>query len=156
MPKRAKRVAAPESRDPREIGPFYVLNAILCEDVRLEPTGKHMLIGVFSGNIVVAKMPAKIAIAFYIEAQVLELGEHILYIRMRSPGGSEVKMEARMTNTERGKSIALGVPRGELQIPEEGEIEVCVSHNEKDWISIIRKLVTVGAVKNPLVLDESE
>jgi hypothetical protein len=56
-----------------KISPFR--NAILCDDIRNERGNKHSLMGVFSGDLVVAKLPAQVYLALYFEHVSEKAGE---------------------------------------------------------------------------------
>jgi uncharacterized protein DUF6941 len=49
---------------------FQVLHALLCDDVRREFNGKMILIGVYSGDVVVASLPATLVFTLWISALV--------------------------------------------------------------------------------------
>lgn len=53
---------------------FRPIHAVLCDDVRQEDNGKGILIGVYSGNILVP-CPANAKMAFWIEGEISECGE---------------------------------------------------------------------------------
>ena len=44
-----------------------IANAIICEDVRVEGNGKHIILGVFSADILVRELPAFIPIMLWLQ-----------------------------------------------------------------------------------------
>ena len=44
-----------------------IANAIICDDVRVERNGKHIIIGVYSGDIVVSETPALVPIMLWLQ-----------------------------------------------------------------------------------------
>lgn len=53
-----------------QINPDRFCNIILCEDVRDEIGGKHSLMGVFSGDILIPIFPATIQLATYFQYEM--------------------------------------------------------------------------------------
>ena len=58
----------------RKIFPLRVGNALVCEDVRPELGGKHSLLGVYSGDILVPEFKNFLRATIYIELFALKLG----------------------------------------------------------------------------------
>lgn len=61
--------------------PVKIDYAILCDQVRREDNKKHLLIGVYSGDVLVNQFPAKIALAAWIHGIAFDEGIHTLEIR---------------------------------------------------------------------------
>ena len=55
--------------------PLRIGNALVCEDVRQELGGKHSLLGVYSGDIIVQEFKDFLKIAVYIELFPIETGQ---------------------------------------------------------------------------------
>lgn len=68
-----------------------IVYAILCDDTRREANGKDILIGVYSGSLLVKEFPVKLTLC--------------LWLHVDTAGHGEVKFEIRVLNTS-GKSIA--------------------------------------------------
>lgn len=51
------------------VGAITIANALICDDVRVEQTGKHILIGVYSGDIGVPSFPANVAFNFWLQTR---------------------------------------------------------------------------------------
>ena len=47
--------------------PFEVRSFIVAEDVRLEATGKHTIVGAYPGGLSLGEFPARIPVAVYVE-----------------------------------------------------------------------------------------
>jgi hypothetical protein len=86
-------------------------NVNLCEDVRNETGNKKSLMGVFSGDILVAEFPAQLRVAFYAE-YVPQAGttEHKLSLIL-SLGKEPVTIEV-VLNTPNGQVAIIVVPQG--------------------------------------------
>ena len=49
--------------------------AVICEQIRPEPAGKFMLLGVIYGDLAMPSFPSNMAIAIYAEGEVVEEGD---------------------------------------------------------------------------------
>jgi hypothetical protein len=59
----------------RKLFPLRIGNAILCEEVRQEMFGKLSLLGVYSGDLLVAAFENYLRVAIYVELFAKEVGE---------------------------------------------------------------------------------
>ena len=59
-------------------------NAIICDEVRVEDTGKHIIIGVYSESIAVSDFPANLLLSFWIQFYVDRDGEIDIELRILS------------------------------------------------------------------------
>lgn len=50
------------------VADYTVVSAVLCDEVRIENNGKYLLIGVYSGGIVLDRLPLTFGVSAYIEA----------------------------------------------------------------------------------------
>ena len=130
------------------VGALKIRNAILCDDVRQEQgNNKHILIGVYSGDIVLSDIPAQIQLAFYIEIAAPE-GHYDMQIRLSGPQkGEEAILPAAFDHS--GKDVAtLASPRIGISMTAEGAFKIDLRVGEGRWTNIISKSVSV----NPNVL----
>ena len=44
-----------------------LINSLVCDDVRVEKNGKHIIIGVYTGNIVPSRLPATLPLTFWFQ-----------------------------------------------------------------------------------------
>ena len=126
------------------IGPLTLRNAILCDDVRIEKNNKHILIGVYSGDIVVKELPAKLRLSFYLEFGASEIGDIPLEIRITGPGKRMGVMKAQFQSMEVGGPAILVSPQMEIPITEEGTIRVSAAIDKKKWRTILEKKITLN------------
>ena len=59
-------------RPSRMTGKFQFSAAIFCDAVRIENTGKLILIGVYAGDVLCQRYPAELEIVAHVEGRVLE------------------------------------------------------------------------------------
>lgn len=126
----------------REIS-FQVRNALLCEDVRQEKTEKFFLIGVFSGDIIISKVPARVAIALYMEGALERAGTTNIQIRFSGPGEGEGIVGAEFATSTDGERVVIPIPRLELLFEEAGTFRVDISDDDHTWVTVIEKKVVV-------------
>lgn len=124
-----------------ETGTVTVLNKILCEDVRQEQNNKHILIGVYSGDMLVGELPANVQLSFYLELAFKSPGDQILHLRLSGPGKrtAELKMAAQVT--EIGTPSAVTSPRFEVLMDQEGVFRLDLSDDGVQWVTLIEKRV---------------
>jgi hypothetical protein len=65
--------------------PYYVL---ICDDIRLEVTGKQILIGTYNEIIVAPSFPAPIMLAFRVAVRMHRIGFNTCEFRLLSPNGT--------------------------------------------------------------------
>lgn len=125
-----------------------VKNAILCEEVRPELGGKNILLGVFSGNINVAEIPATIRLAMYFELESDGPGQFTAKMRMRYADKEPVMGEIGVMIPE--TTAAAATPMFNLRAEHEGDFIVEISFGDDRWQEVIRKHIAVGDVSSAL------
>lgn len=99
-------------------------DVIYCDDVRIEATGKHILIGVYSVDMVVGvPFPAVVGLTVYLRLWGLTAGQHKVDLTISPPGAPATEMKdgtIEITN----ERVPLTAPIGPipLQIGAPGEI----------------------------------
>jgi hypothetical protein len=97
------------TRDPQPVGPLHILKsdkmanllrvkpifALFCDDIRNETNGKQILIGVYTGDILISQFPAVISISVW-----------VAFERINEESG-ELPIEFRVINTQ-GTSLGYG------------------------------------------------
>lgn len=123
------------------------VNVIACEDVREEIGNKKSLMGVFSGNIVAAEIPAQVWIAFYIEKMPEQPGkaeEVVIQVKQNERTVGTVTI-----NFEAPEIATLVIPRAVMRIPEECTLILTASVNRGEPIQILSKSVSKGDIQRP-------
>lgn len=124
-------------------GGFRVGNALLCEDVRQEKTEKFILVGVFSGDILIGKVPSRVAIALYMDGVLERAGATEVQIRFSGPGEGEGIVGAEFVTSSDGERVVIPVPRVELLFEAAGTFRVEVSDDDQTWTTVIEKKVVL-------------
>lgn len=112
-----------------------IKSVVICDDVRREDTGKWFLIGVYSKDIAVERVPTKISLSIWIEIDYLQPGElDFSFQATHQPTGMElwtVTGRAEVKAPERGEAIVMaGLP---LQIDAEGTLELRARLGSEAW-----------------------
>lgn len=122
---------------------FRLMNAVFCEDIRREDNGKDMLLGVYSGDIVVARCPTRVGMSLwlqYVSAPSVK-GETGIDLRLRFDGHDEPVSQIGLPFMEEGETtLAL---RG-MPVAIDGSGVLLLEHRlpGQDWTEIACKRVT--------------
>jgi hypothetical protein len=116
-------------------------SGIVCDDVRREASGKDIIIGVYSGAIVVGSFPTNILVSLYVPVTFQRSGTGTVLFQVRGPHGVElingsVPLEV-FSVTEMGAITIVGMP---LQVQTQGELDFQLKAPDGDWESV-RKVV---------------
>ncbi|HMB11451.1 hypothetical protein [Saliniramus sp.] len=126
-----------------EIPAFRLINAVFCEDIRREDNGKDMLLGVYGGDIVIARCPIRVGVSLWLQyvSAPAKAGETGIHLRLRFEGHDEPVSQIGLPFMEEGETtLALrGMP---VAINGSGVLllEYCLPG--QDWVEIARKRVT--------------
>lgn len=123
--------------------PIPVGNAVLCEHVVPGLNGKYTLIGVYSGDVIVSELPAKLFLGVYLEIKTGFEPNTMLVVEVMVDDMVIGKMEA-FDRTSSQKGGALVLPQ--LQIGFERDIEFSVvlkSQGYADTVAL-RKRISQG------------
>ena len=132
--------------------PFKVRNAILCEDVREEINGKHVLVGVVSEGFVVREFPAELRIATYLEVQLTSSpGAHEFFVRLGyTAGKAPLLIRAQVLFPKAGTRYAISTPPMQLRAERPGHIVGALSTDRKTWTTYLRRSIAQGEVHSPV------
>lgn len=115
---------------------------IVCDDVRREDNGKEILIGVYSGDITLPRLPANIRIFFWAMLYVEEGGEQTFNIRVLGPGEVQLiqgNFHALLPDTPPEGSLPIGPLL--LQIQTAGQLSLQIKREGGEWETIKTKSV---------------
>jgi hypothetical protein len=115
---------------------------LICDDVRKEDNGKELLIGVYSGGIVVPSLPTFLPVVLWSQVKIKQTGEYKFVCRCvddtgrelgrLGPGQLKVQRNGGPDNSDELSSIAFGqLPIG-IMSPGRLHIEVQLD-NEIEW-----------------------
>ena len=120
--------------------PLKVSNAILCDHVRVEDNGKHILIGVYAGDIVLHSFPGAFAPTFWLQFATEAANEELdLELRIDGPDGvnpTTAKLMAR-SGEDRGALVIANAGPFLYQAP--GKITCQVRQKGGRWMPVLSK-----------------
>jgi hypothetical protein len=121
-------------------------NALLCDDVRREDNGKDILIGVYTGKVLVSKMPANLVVALWIVTKTKGAGSFEREVRVVGPDKktiAEGRFRAVIVKEDEGyASFALSkVP---LNMNRTGEIKFQWKKPMGRWVTLLTKEVEIN------------
>jgi hypothetical protein len=122
-----------------KVGNVELASAILCEDIRQEKSEKLILIGVFTGNIFIDKVPADLPFALFVPGVSSKPGPSEIQIRYSGPGRGRAIIRAVLQTTKENEVVNLIVPRLTVHMECEGTFKVDVRTDQGRWRPIVRK-----------------
>ena len=125
------------------IKPKYVL---LCDDIRTEVSGKLILIGVYSGDILAANFPLRMKLTTYVAADMLQPGSGTLSIEINiaPDDGSEGQVHVLEAEMEVGTGPSEGgfpMPAVPIAVPGPAALTIRWKLNDSDWAKIASKRI---------------
>ena len=122
-----------------------VAYALLCDDIRKELSGKDILVGVYTGSLLVQNFPAKITLCLWLDLKIAGKGEVKTEIRVLNPAGEQITGGELTVNVadegEGNGSVALrGMP---LNLEKEGQYKIQWRKPKARWSTILTKQVAL-------------
>lgn len=120
-------------------------NAILCDYVGIGSNNKHVLVNVYSGDIIVAALPAELSLGIYVElTQQIDAPLKNMTIELCMGGNVFLRAQGEM---EPGKPTALFVIQMfQMRVDEPGDFELFFKADGYSRTSVIRKSISVGTI----------
>jgi hypothetical protein len=123
---------------------------VLCEDIRVEYGGKHSLLGVYAGDIIVPELKNFLKVALFIELYAKELGEFDLEGKIIYADSDVLGFKLQMKYEDVKSPALLVSPSFPVPLNLEGEILVMGTCKGKTS-PLLSKTVRVGDVPSGLV-----
>lgn len=120
-------------------------NAVLCDDIRQEKNNKYILIGVFSGDVVVPQFPATLALSLYAEYFSDTPGQQNATLIYALSGEKKIEAHAKISIRSPG-TATLALPPVPIEFPEPGELTISVQLTDSEPFELLRKQVIQGTV----------
>lgn len=121
-----------------------VLNVLLCDDIRQEANGKYIVIGIYSGDVLVPEFPTQLVFATYIEFVPERAGEQQFHFRLVGPDGPMAGVQGKFGVAEAGPHVALPIPGLPVSIKQPCDMLVQVSFDGQNWTTALKKPVRIG------------
>jgi hypothetical protein len=124
---------------------FEFAATIVCDDVRKEVTNKEILIGVYSGDIVVPSFPAWLPIAFWIEANAKEVGHQEVDFRLTVLDNKPPMLIKAGVRVNKLGPLSITISGIQILLEKEGVILLEVKEGE-NWKALKSKDVIFGTI----------
>jgi hypothetical protein len=119
--------------------------AIACEYVAMGANGKHTLVNVYSGDIIVREFPARIPISFFIELESGINADKTLTIEVFSNKKRVAKAVAEF-ELEKERVGLINLPQLPLSLDGPTVLKVLISGDGIKSTTLLRKTISVGPI----------
>lgn len=109
-------------------------NVIICDQVRKEEGGKHLIIGVYPHNILFASFPARALLTPWV--QISDDGNRIIFIEFRvlnSDGEILFSADGQVDATNQSGLLTITLPTIMLEIPDQTILSFQMREPKKRW-----------------------
>jgi len=120
--------------------PLVIRNALCAEDVRPEANGKHSLLGVFAGDLLVQELVGAVRMAFYIEATTKVTGIIEANVIVYFDKQPIIKGEAKLDFLNVEDPAVFAIPSFPVMLTKEGELRVDIECNGATR-TVLKKMV---------------
>jgi hypothetical protein len=115
------------------VASINIMQAVACDDVRQETSGKFILIGVYGGNIGLPAFPAHIGLAFWMRSFPEKIGNYHLQFRVRGPNDSVLASGQMIAAIRELEDTVLVIPALPVQIQNVGQIVLEYREGNRPW-----------------------
>jgi hypothetical protein len=122
---------------------FEILGAILCDDVRREDNGKDIIIGVYSGGIIINELPAPLALKVWIQLRHSGAGQTKLRVEINLEGENLAGVEMMMGTQAEVGAGSLFTPTVPVLLTKEGMVSVTLQQGEGEPQQLMQLPVTL-------------
>ena len=123
-----------------------VTNVIICDDVRREHTGKHIIIGVYPDNILVPEFPATVMLCIWAQFLPDEIGEKSIEIRITQNKKELARGGGKIVIRDVDQSITGAISGLVMTIDDKGPLEFQYREGATRWRAM--KRLGVGKLKS--------
>lgn len=115
-----------------------IVSLVVCDEIRKEDNGKAILIGVYSGDILVNELPIQIGISLWVHLNVSGPGE--IPFEFRFVGIKSAVSELSGNANIKGAGAAIiSTPPIPVLLESEGELKIEMKYGDSDW-RLVRSL----------------
>ena len=111
-------------------------NAIICDQVRKEDTGKHLLLGVYPVDVLVRDFPATIALVLWMQLYVDRNGEYEVEFRTQNDKKSISRTKATMNVKNHLHPVTIALPSAPIEIDGECTLSFQIREKNKRWKTV--------------------
>jgi len=135
--------------------------ALICDDIRSELGGKAILIGVYTGDILLSRAPATIHVSLWLAGRLPQIGGGELKIKVHlgdraDESADTVTQPVSMQRSQNGE-FYVAINGIVLNITEPTPLTVLIKKNDDDWIVVTKKQILVAPppTGSPSSIEES-
>ena len=111
-----------------------IASVVLCDDIRVEDTRKHLLIGVYLNDVVVAQFDAALVFRLWVQFSHDKDGDLFLEVRTKGTAIDESPLYRGVINIDKKDELAtLRLPQMPIIVKREGEMEFQIRETGKRW-----------------------
>lgn len=125
-----------------------VENAIICDDVRKEDNGKHLIIGVYPNNMLVPKFPATLAPSLWIQLYLDEENETAIEFRIVQDDGKVLGCGSGVLPVSLAQPATTILPPSLIEIQKKCVLSFQIREKGKRWKTLKKVPVEKQPTKN--------
>jgi hypothetical protein len=122
---------------------------VLCDLIIRDVSNKHSLIGIYSGDILISEMPARLRLALYTEFLPPEDGEFSIEIDIKLDGKRFAKGEVQIKDASAGVAAGVALSGFELRTDVPVQLDVTATVNGSRPQSILKKKIMKNSATDP-------
>ena len=128
---------------------FTIKNAIICDDIRKEDSGKYILIGVYGENITVSRFPFSSTFAFWISVMTHREGEILCQWKMTHDKLGDLSItDGKITIKKIEAESPIPLRQVPVQVHEAGVLSLKVRESEGRWRTVKSIPIRLGSEKS--------
>lgn len=108
-------------------------NAIICDQVRKEDNGKHLLLGVYPTDALVSKFPATVSFVLWMQLYVDRNGEFDVEFRIQEDKKIVSSTKAAISVKDHSLPVTVALPPVVLKIDGECTLSFQIREKNKRW-----------------------
>lgn len=123
--------------------------AIICDHITVDIGRKHSLIGVYSGDVIIQKFPAKLRFAIYAELLPRRVGDYKLTVQISLNDKEVAKAEIEAAVRVAEAPLVFILPAIGLNIEEETVLKVEVRPENGEVFTLVSKKIRSEGANEP-------
>jgi hypothetical protein len=126
-----------------------IRSALVCDFVRTEDNGKSIIIGAYTGDIVVTEAPTKFSLTFWVEFLPPKTnGEIEIDLKLETPGAKKPKTLAGTINIGPQDESTILAPVFDVDIIEPGDMVFSIRPKGGRWTQVLSKKIIIAPSEN--------
>lgn len=117
---------------------FSIQHVLACDDIRQENTGKQILIGVYTNNVMVSRFPSTIQLMFLLRATAKERGRFPFEVRLLHGKTAISTLSAEINVADQHDLLSLATPRVAVQIDKQATLKFQMREPNEKWKTLLK------------------